>query len=63
MTVLAPKPDFNWLLVNWGGPDEPRTTCCSYCGDSFPTEEQDPEFVPLILWIHAYPVDTYKPLC
>jgi hypothetical protein len=27
-----------------------RTASCSYCGDPFPTEEQDPEFVPLILW-------------
>ena len=28
-----------------GGPDEPRTEHCSYCGDGL-----DPESVPLILW-------------
>jgi hypothetical protein len=49
MTALRPRPGFNWLTVAWGGPDEPRTEHCSYCGDRFPTEEEDPEFVPLIL--------------
>lgn len=53
MTALRPKPGFNWLNVAWGGPDEPRTDRCSYCGDAFPTEEQDPEFVPLILFNNA----------
>ncbi len=38
------------MMVNWGGPDETRTQHCSYCGDAFPTEYEDPEFVPLILW-------------
>ena len=46
---VAPKAGFNWMLVNWGGPDEPRTDRCSYCGDPFP-EEDDSDFVPLILW-------------
>jgi hypothetical protein len=50
MTAIRPKPGFNWMMVAWGGPDEPRTASCSYCGDPFPTEELDPEFVPLILW-------------
>jgi hypothetical protein len=43
-------PGFNPMLINWGGPDEPRTDQCSYCGDKFPDEEDDPGFVPLILW-------------
>jgi hypothetical protein len=38
------------MLINWGGPDEPRTDCCSYCGDKLPDEDEDAEFVPLILW-------------
>ena len=29
-------PGFNWTQVNWGGPDEPRTEHCSYCGDAHP---------------------------
>ncbi|HTF76596.1 MAG TPA: hypothetical protein VK620_20085 [Bradyrhizobium sp.] len=47
---LRPHPGFNWMLVAWDGPDEPRTDQCSYCGDKFPDEDEDPEFVPLILW-------------
>lgn len=47
--VLRPLPGFNPLLINWGGPDETRTEHCSYCGDKFPDEDQDPGFVPLIL--------------
>lgn len=50
MTVLRPRPGFNPLMINWGGPDEPPTDCCSYCGDKFPTVEEDPEFVALIMW-------------
>lgn len=50
MTTLRPRPGFNPMLIAWGGPDEPRTDRCSYCGDKFPTEEENPEFVPLILW-------------
>jgi hypothetical protein len=49
VTTLRPKPGFNPLLINWGGPNERRTDRCSYCGDKFPTEE-DPDFVPLIFW-------------
>ena len=49
MTALRPLPGFNWLNVAWGGPDEPRTLVCSYCGDTLPTEDEDPAFVPLIL--------------
>ena len=49
MTALTPKPGFNWQMVAWGGPDEPRTAHCSYCGDKLPTEDEYPEFVPLIL--------------
>lgn len=50
MTTLAPRPGCNPLMVNWGGPDEPRTLACSYCGDALPTEDEDPQFVPLILF-------------
>jgi hypothetical protein len=50
MTTLAPQPGFDWKRVKWGGPKERRTTRCSYCGEPFPDEEDDPDFVPLILW-------------
>jgi hypothetical protein len=50
MSALRPKPGFNWMNVAWGAPDEIRTAHCSYCGDKLPTEDEDPEFVPLILW-------------
>jgi hypothetical protein len=50
MTGLAPKPGFEWMAVNWGGPDEPRTKHCSYCGDPLPDDEEDAGFIPLILW-------------
>jgi hypothetical protein len=42
---IARRPGFDWTLVNWGGPDEPRTEHCSYCGDALGEES-----VPLILW-------------
>src|SRR5882672_3190728 len=42
---IAPRPGFDWTAVNWGGPDEPRTAHCSYCGDAL-----DPNGVPLIMW-------------
>ena len=45
MPSIAPRPGFNWAQVNWGGPDEPRTEHCSYCGDVIHEES-----VPLILW-------------
>jgi hypothetical protein len=50
MASLAPKPGFEWMAVNWGGPDEPRTKHCSYCGDPLPDDEEDAGFIPLILW-------------
>jgi hypothetical protein len=46
--TLRPLPGFDWGLVKWGGPDEPRTRFCSYCGANMPEPEDD--FVPLILW-------------
>ena len=46
-TTLRPRAHFNPLLINWGGPDEPRTDRCSYCGDPFPTDDDD--FAPLII--------------
>lgn len=50
MTTLDPRPGFNWQMVAWGAPDQQRTEHCSYCGDKFPTEDEDPEFAPLILF-------------
>ena len=44
--TIAPLPGFDWQKVNWGGPDEPRTEVCSYCGDALDHEHP----VPLILW-------------
>ena len=49
-TTISPRPGFDWAKVNWGGPDQPRTEHCSYCGDKLPTDDEDPSFVPLILW-------------
>jgi len=43
--MLAPRPGFNWQMVNWGGPNEPASDDCSYCGDEIPED-----CVPLILW-------------
>jgi hypothetical protein len=48
VTALRPRPGFDWLMVNWGGPDEPRTDRCSYCDDPFPDRDES-DFVPLIL--------------
>ena len=41
---LMPAPGFNWLQVGWGGPDEIRTSKCSYCDQ--PLAE---EIVPLLV--------------
>jgi hypothetical protein len=49
MATLQPRPGFDWMRVNWGGPDEPRTDRCSYCGDPFP-EDDEADFIPLIMW-------------
>jgi hypothetical protein len=42
---LRPRPGFDPMKINWGGPDERRTEVCSYCGDAL-----DEDSVPLILW-------------
>jgi len=47
-SFLRPRPGFEWSAVNWGGPDEPRTEHCSYCGDAFP-DRNESGFIPLIL--------------
>jgi len=52
MATLQPRPGFDWLRVNWGGPDEPRSDRCSYCGDLFP-EDDEADFIPLIMWNDA----------
>ena len=31
MTELAPLPGFDWMLVNWSGPDELVPDICCYC--------------------------------
>jgi hypothetical protein len=49
-TTLKPQAGFNWALVNWGAPDQRRTDRCSYCEAVFPDDDDDPGFVPLILW-------------
>ena len=49
-TTISPRPGFDWAKVKWGGPKDPRTEHCSYCGDKLPTDDEDPSFVPLILW-------------
>jgi hypothetical protein len=38
------------MLVQWGGPDEPRTEHCSYCGAELPDIDDDDYQVPLIMW-------------
>lgn len=50
MTNLRAKPGFDWTRVTWGGPEDVRTRECSYCGKPFPDEEDDTDFMPLILW-------------
>jgi hypothetical protein len=52
MATIQPRPGFDPLRINWGGPDEPRTDRCSYCGDLFP-EDDEADFIPLIMWNHA----------
>lgn len=47
---LTPKAGFDWSRVKWGGAEERRTQCCSYCAKPFPDEDDDGDFVPLILW-------------
>lgn len=45
MTVLTPKPGFDWNMVSWGGPDETPTDSCSYCDDDIPEYCE-----PLMMW-------------
>ena len=50
---LQPLPGWDWAKVNWGGPDDPRTENCSYCGVKLP-DIDDPDYeVPLIIWTKA----------
>jgi hypothetical protein len=44
MATWTPRPGFDPMRINWGGPDEPRTEHCSYCGDALDEERG------LILW-------------
>lgn len=45
---LIPAHDFNWMLVEWGGPDQRITELCSYCSTPFHEDE-----MPLILTTNA----------
>lgn len=31
MTMIHPKPGFDWSRVAWGRPDSPVSAVCSYC--------------------------------
>lgn len=33
---LRPRPGFDPLKINWGGPDQVVSDECSYCGDALP---------------------------
>lgn len=48
MMTISPRPGFNWMNVAWGGPDEPVSDHCSYCGREIPEES-----IPLIMWNEA----------
>ncbi len=39
MTALSPLPGFDWSRVRWGGPRDPVTEVCSYCGTPFGEDE------------------------
>ncbi len=43
--ALEPRAGFDWRKVRWGGPNEPASESCSYCGTAIGENE-----VPLILW-------------
>ena len=42
--ILRPLPGFDWNLVAWGAPDQPRTEICNYCDAPLRDDE-----IPLIL--------------
>ena len=42
---LGFRPEFNPLLLSWGGPDEPAAEQCSICEAPIAAED-----VPLIMW-------------
>ena len=45
MSRLRPRPGFDPLKINWGGPDELVSDECSYCGDEIPEDA-----CPLRMW-------------
>ena len=45
MSLLQPKPGFEWGRVKWGGPLDPVSDACSYCSARIPEEA-----VPLRFW-------------
>lgn len=46
---LRPAAGFDWTAVSWGGPDQQRTTICSYCEAPIVDDDCDYLDVPLIL--------------
>jgi hypothetical protein len=54
MTTLNPRRGFDWTLVEWGAPDQVRTTKCSYCATPFREDAHGlPDEIPLILSTEA----------
>lgn len=47
---LRPNPGFDPSLINWGGPDEPRSEQCSYCDAPLPDPESPDYEIPLMMW-------------
>jgi uncharacterized protein with PIN domain len=46
--TLEPRNGFDWSRVSWGGPHDPVSDDCSYCGQSLDQDERD--YVALRLW-------------
>lgn len=42
---LSPRNGFDWLLVQWGAPDQRRSQTCCYCEAPMGNDE-----IPLTLW-------------
>src|SRR6516225_5458129 len=51
--TIRPLPGWDWAKVNWGGPDDPRTENCSYCGVKLPDIDDPGYEIPLIIWTKA----------
>lgn len=52
--ILKPREGFDWNKLTWGRPDSVVSPLCSYCSAVI---QDDPDYVPLILWdSRGYPV-------